>query len=70
MPEHSLTDKPSSKAISPKVSVPFILGVLAVAIEAAATQSWDEVSWLGSVMVVLYAVTGYLVNDPARQTEG
>ncbi len=68
MKEHNLTDNPTAKAISPKVSLPFIFGVVALVAETAATQTWDETNWIGSALVVLYAVSGYLVKDPARVT--
>ena len=68
MPEHTLNDNPTAKAISPKVSFPLIAGVVSLIAETAVTQNWDETNWLGSGLVVLYAVVGYLVNDPARVT--
>jgi len=58
----------SVNPVSPKVSVPFILGIVALAAETATTLTWDETNWIGSAIIVLYALSGYLVNDPDRNT--
>ena len=59
----------SPNPLSPKVSVPLILGIIALAAQTAATQTWDETNWAGSALIVLYAVVGYIVKDPLRQVD-
>lgn len=68
MQTHELSDRPNSNPISPKVSWPFVAGALILAIETAVTQSWDEANWVGSALIVVYALLGYFVTDPLRKS--
>lgn len=69
MPEHNLTDNPTAKAISPKVTWPFILLVVGNLATVAASQDWSQENTYVAVFTVLQALAGYFVTDPARQTE-
>lgn len=56
----------SKDNVSPKVSVPFVIGLVLVILQAIATNSWNAGEWYTSVSVVLLAIVGYLKTDPAR----
>jgi len=68
MPEHRLSDVPAGNPVSPKVAWPVIIQVLALAVTTASTLEWSETQWIQSALLVLTAVAGYFVNDPARVT--
>jgi hypothetical protein len=52
--------------ISPKVYVPSIVLVLILVAQVAVTGDWSSGEWANSAAIVLQALAGYLVTDPAR----
>jgi hypothetical protein len=57
-----------SEEISPKVYVPTFVLVAILIAQVIVTNEWNSGEWANSAAIVLQALTGYLVTDPARAT--
>ena len=54
--------------VSPKVTWPVILLAVSQAVEVAASQDWSQENTYAAILTVVYALVGYFVSDPLRET--
>lgn len=53
--------------VSPKITVVFIVGLLATILQVAVTQEWNAGEWFTSVGTLLQVAAGYFKTDPLRE---
>lgn len=63
-----MSNKVSNNPISPKVYVPWLVGLVILVVQLAATGDWGAGEWYNSVFLVLQGVVGYWTKDPLRVT--